>query len=164
MIKLFIEITLPPEDILRDEATRIRQTMGNNNIYTQVPTQHPFQVNSNIVTDVSVSNDNKFKIFRDLWLKGFFITGGDSFGCDFLTYPGDPIYYHASQIIHVIDSHQQFDVKFLISCARLSVSVNKKCVFAYVTDNDTVTYQTLHWDNPKLRQIYTPQKPVTSQS
>lgn len=130
-----------------------------------MPTQHPFHVNSKNVLDVTVRNDRKYKIFRDLWLKGgFFITGGDSFGCDFLTYPGDPMYYHASQIIHVIDSNQQFDAKFLISCARLSVSVNKKCVFAYVNDDETVTYQTLHWDNPKLRQIYTNDKPETSQS
>jgi tRNA-splicing endonuclease subunit Sen34 len=108
--------------------------MGSNAIYTQVPTQHPFQVVSeNVSENVSVTSAHKYKIFRDLWLKGFFITGGDSFGCDFLTYPGDPMYYHASQIIHVIDSNQQFDVKFLISCARLSVSVNKKCVFAYVS-------------------------------
>jgi tRNA-splicing endonuclease subunit Sen34 len=133
--------------------------MGNTIIYTQVSTQHPFQVSANIVTDVLVSNDIKYKIFRDLWLKSFFITGGDSFGCDFLTYPGDPMCYHASQIVHVIDRSKMFDVKFLISCARLSVSVNKKCVFAYVNDDETVTYQTLHWDNPKLRQIYTQQKP-----
>lgn len=111
-----------------------------------------------------MKNENAFKVFRDLWLKGFFISGGDSFGCDFLTYPGDPIYYHASQIVHVIDSNHRFDAKYLVSCGRLSVSVNKKCVFAYVDDDDTVTYQTLHWDNPKLRQVYSNSKVDCNQS
>lgn len=145
---------MTPENILNEEATRIRQSLNNKSIYTHVPTQHPFQVTSSIVTDFFVTNEKKYKIFRDLWLKEFFITCGTSFGCDFLTYPGDPMYFHASQIIHVIDSSQQFDTKFLISCARLSVSVNKKCVFAYVNEDETITYQTLHWDNPKLRQMY----------
>lgn len=64
------------------------------------------------------------------------------------------MYYHASQIVHVVDPYQQHDVKHLTSCARLSVSVNKKCVFAYLQDdNETVTYQTLQWDNPKVKQV-----------
>lgn len=71
--------------------------------------------------------------------------------------------YHASQIVHVIDKSQQFDAKHLTSCARLSVSVNKKCVFAYVESDESVTYQTLHWDNPKLREIYVNSRPGTKQ-
>jgi tRNA splicing endonuclease len=63
------------------------------------------------------------------------------------------MFYHASQMVHVIDFDQLFDAKFLVSCARLSVTVNKKCVFAYLND-DSVTYQTLQWDNPKLREVY----------
>ena len=115
------------------------------------------------VIDISVENEKKYKVFRDLWLKGFFISGGDSFGCDYLTYPGDPMLYHASQIVHVIEKSQQFDAKYLTSCARLSVSVNKKCVFAYIDSDDSVTYQTLHWDNPKLREIYVNPKAETYQ-
>lgn len=32
--------------------------------------------------------------------------------------------------------------------------MNKKCVFAYPNDDGSVTYQTLQWDNPRLKQIY----------
>lgn len=163
IIKLVLDISLTPEDILNEESMKIRQSLGNICIYTQVPTQHPFKVASFDIKDVSVSNENKYKIFRDLWLKGFFITSGDSFGCDFLTYSGDPIYYHASQIIHVVEASQLFDLSQLIGCARLSVSVNKKCVFAYVNEDKTITYQDLHWDNPKLRQLYTSERCKNSQ-
>lgn len=132
-------------------------------MYTHISTQHLFPVTCEI-REVLLVDGKKYRVFRDLWLKGFFISGGDSFGCDFLAYPGDPMFYHASQIVHVIDRNQQLDAKYLISCVRLSVTVNKKCVFAYVDDDDTVTYQTLHWDNPKLRQVYANSKAETSQN
>lgn len=142
---------------------KIQQSMSSNSVYVQVPTQHPFDVASSTVTNIGVRDNRKYKVFADLYEKGFHITTGDSFGCDFLTYPGDPMFFHASQIVSVVDQHQQFDIKFLISSARLSVSVKKKCVFAYINGEGFVTYQTLQWDNPKLRQLY-PMKPSTSQS
>jgi tRNA-splicing endonuclease subunit Sen34 len=160
-----LEIKIKPEDILNDETERIRQTITAKSVYSQVPTPHPFRVTTNQVTEISVPNLSKFKIFRDLYDKGFFITSGDSFGCDFLAYPGDPMYFHSSQTVHIIDKHQKFDLKLLISSARLSVSVNKKCVFAYVNDDDEiVTYQTILWDNPKLKEIYPPTITRDSQS
>lgn len=142
------------EDILRDETKKIRESIDSKSVHTQIPTIHPFQLKSDIVTDIPLHNPKKYLIFKHLWHQGHFITNGDSFGSDFLVYPGDPIFYHASQIVHVIDRDQQYDTKFLISCARLSVSVNKKCVFAYVNDDDNVVFQTLQWENPKLKELY----------
>lgn len=83
-------IDINPENILKDEALRIKNSLGAKSICLQIPTQHPFQDNSSqLVSDYYVvSNPQKYKVFRDLWNKGFFITNGSSFGCDFLTYPG----------------------------------------------------------------------------
>lgn len=64
------------------------------------------------------------------------------------------MYFHASQVVHIVDQYQPNDVKYLISCCRLSVSVNKQCLFAYANEDNTITYQKLTWDNPKLRQLY----------
>lgn len=150
----FVAIEIHPEDIIRDETAKIAQAMSSKSTFVQVPTQHPFKVSSTTVKDFPVENISKYKVFKDLWSKGFFITNGDSFGCDFLTYPGDPISFHASQIVNVVDQHKQYDINYLVSCSRLSVSVKKKCVFAYTSNNDTITYQTTQWDNPKLKQLY----------
>lgn len=150
------EIDISPEQILNEVTVKLQQSISSkSNVYVQIPTQHPFLVHSEPVNDITVQNTQKYKVFKDLWRKGFHLTTGDSFGCDFLAYPGDPMLYHASQTVHVVDPNQKFDIKCLISKARLSVSVNKKCVFAYTDDDDVVTYQTLSWDNPKLRQLYT---------
>lgn len=151
--QVILDVDINPDDILEEERIKIARSMQQN-VYVQIPMQHPFQVESEIVTEFTIENMDKYAIFRDLWLKGFFITSGESFGSDFLTYPGDPMYYHASQIVHVINKSHRFDATYLISCSRLSVSVNKKCVFAYTNDDGSVTYQTLSWDNPKLNQLY----------
>lgn len=148
-----LDINITEEEILEEEEARLRQSMSYKE-QIQIPTQHPFFNDDHQIEDFPIKNDKKSKIFQDLWKKGFYITTGDSFGSDFLAYPGDPMYFHASQVVHIVDSLEQFDFKHLISCARLSVAVNKKCVFAYVTADDSVVYQTLCWDNPKLRQLY----------
>lgn len=146
------EIT--PENILKEETLKLQQSMGMDSVYTQVPTRHAFTVDSKLVVDIPVKNSSKYKVFRDLWRRGSYVTSGDSFGCDFLTYPGDPMLFHAAQTVRFIDRSRSLDFKYLISCARLSVSVKKKCVFAYTNEDDSVTYQTLTWDNPKLRELY----------
>ena len=40
------------------------------------------------VENIHITNELKFKIFEDLWNKGFYITDGSKFGGDFLAYPG----------------------------------------------------------------------------
>lgn len=32
-------------------------------------------------------------VFRDLWTRGFFVTSGLKFGCDFLAYPGKAVFF-----------------------------------------------------------------------
>lgn len=90
----------------------------------------------------------KYRVFCDLWEKGKWITTGDTFGGDFLIYPGEPLYFHASHIIHVL-SHEETEAmstKILNTRCRLSVSVNKFCTFAYENkDTKELCYQTVQW-------------------
>lgn len=152
------DININADDILKQEEQRLRSTMKTTIGFTQIPTQHPFQLASNIIKDFPVDNMSKYKVFKDLWHKGFYITNGESFGGDFLTYHDDPMYFHASQIVHVIDGNEKFELYFPISCTRLAVSVKKKCVYAYLNEDGDVIYQTMFWDNPKLKEIYAVEK------
>lgn len=152
------DIKINADDILKQEEQRLRSTMKTTIAYSQIPTQHPFHLSSNLVKEFPVDNMSKYKVFHDLWHKGFYITNGESFGGDFLTYHDDPMYFHASQIVHVIDESEKFELYFPISCTRLAVSVKKKCVFAYLNEDGQVIYQTMIWDNPKLKEIYAVEK------
>ncbi|CAO1374579.1 unnamed protein product [Diamesa serratosioi] len=139
------EITITEEDVLKEEESRLREGITDNK-FTQIPTQHPFSVKKYEINVLELFNTKKYRIYADLWNQKVFITNGESFGCDFLKYPGDPLYYHASEIIHIIDQQQAFDIKYLISAVRLSVTVNKKCVFAYEDDQQNLKYQTFTWE------------------
>lgn len=158
------DIDISPDNILREEESRLKLSLGTSTLtYAQVPTQHPFKLSSNIIKDFPVSNMSKYYVFKDLWFKGFYITNGESFGGDFLIYSDDPMYFHASQIVHVIeDENEKFDLYFAVSCTRLAVSVKKKCTFAYVNEKGTVVYQTMLWENPKLKELYANEKKIAN--
>jgi tRNA-splicing endonuclease subunit Sen34 len=153
-----MDIKITADEILSEEEKRIKSSLSATITYAQIPTEHPIKVGSSLIRDYPVSNSNKYKVFKDLWQKGFYITNGESFGGDFLVYSDDPMFFHASQIIHVVDVRENFELYFPVSCTRLAVSVKKKCVFAYVGDDGKVTYQTMLWDNPKLKELYAGEK------
>lgn len=84
-------------------------------------------------------------VYRDLWQRGKYVTNGDSFGGDFLVYPGDPMLYHASHIVNCLQA--PLECAELVAFGRMSVLVNKLCVLAYRSAADAeVEYQTLEWE------------------
>lgn len=94
-------------------------------------------------------NQLKYRIFCDLYEKGKWLSSGETFGGDFLIYPGEPLYFHASHIVHVMndDEVKQIPINTLIRKQRLSVVVNKFCIFAYVSSQtNEIIYQTVRWE------------------
>lgn len=105
----------------------------------------------NVVLDIDTSF--KFRVFKDLWEHGATITSGESFGGDFLVYPGDPMYFHASHIVHVIESGNISPVT-LMSCGRLGVNVNKQCLFAILNvETDEICYLNMSWEGNKSTRL-----------
>ena len=92
-----------------------------------------FLTAANLV-NYSASNDSlKYLVFRDLWRRGKFVTCGDAFGADFLLYPGDPLIYHASHIVVLLNSSKIKPLD-MITKVRLSVTINKLCFFCDLDD------------------------------
>lgn len=90
----------------------------------------------------------KYRVFCDLWGKGNYITTGATFGGDFLVYPGEPLHFHASHIVHVLcdDEAKSMASRTFITRTRLSVNVNKLCTFVYKQpENNDLCYQTVQW-------------------
>lgn len=114
--------------------------------YTFVPVGSISQITSptsDIIPDISSSLE--YRVYKDLWLRGKFVTNGDSFGGDYLVYPGDPMYYHASHIVHCVPN--EITATQLVCGGRLAVLVNKLCVFA-TQDATTgeILYETIEWE------------------
>ncbi|XP_050092178.1 tRNA-splicing endonuclease subunit Sen34 isoform X2 [Anopheles aquasalis] len=140
-------INITTEKLLQDERDRLAKEPFD--ILVQLPTKHPLEVDSTFLPlHLSAEETLKFRVFKALWNEGGYITVGDAFGCDFLLYPNDPLYFHASHMVHVLkDKSRRLDVKFLIRICRLAIVVNKLCVIAYLDDRcDGVVFETLEWE------------------
>lgn len=98
----------------------------------------------------TAAETNKYKVFRDLHARGYFLTSGDKFGCDFLVYPNDPILHHAQYMIYVQDLDKPLEPLLFVSIGRLANSVHKIVLFAsHDTEQDRVRYVSLDWFNPQ---------------
>ncbi|KAH8364559.1 hypothetical protein KR084_008069 [Drosophila pseudotakahashii] len=138
---------LTAEDVLQEMSDNFK--FDRQNALVEVPCEHLKDHTAQIVSGALVNTHAlKYRIFKDLWKRGKFVTSGDAFGADFLVYPGDPLIYHAS---HIIIVHEKPVIKplELVAKVRLSVIVNKSCVFAYEMENEEgIHYQTVAWCNP----------------
>lgn len=132
------------EELIKQHEEKLKQTPIKNRI-VHIPTAHPFE-GEMIRKELVTKDPFKYRVFRDLWQKGYTITSAETFGGDFLCYPGDPLHYHAHQI--VILRHKPLSDQELIVHGRTSSIVNKNCVFAFPTENDAVRYETLMWIGP----------------
>lgn len=113
------------------------------NRFIQIPTAHYLASSTTEVT-IELSESFHCQVFADLWRQNYTLTAGDTFGGDFLCYPGDPLHYHASHIVVCCQNgHLSFDD--VLKYARSSVIVNKQCVFAYRNEAGLIKYQTLEW-------------------
>lgn len=97
----------------------------------------------------------KYHVFKDLWHRGYFITSGSKFACDFLAYESDPLICHSKFMVVCLDcSRTSAKLKDLLSSqvkGRLSVQVNKRLIFASVEipsddcDDVLIEYEEMSW-------------------
>ena len=98
--------------------------------------------------------------FLDMWHRGFFLTDGAKFGADFLTYPGDPIRYHAQNVVICFESREELkrmckkvSESDLVGYSRLGTAVNKTVLFAYVVldknRREVIKYLSPQWTGKK---------------
>jgi tRNA-splicing endonuclease subunit Sen34 len=88
----------------------------------------------------------KFKIFKDLWKKGYYVTLGNKFGGDYLLYSGDPMNYHAQYIVLCLEFEKFFQTNQIATLGRLANSVKKDVLLStYIEKEDKIEYITLKW-------------------
>eukprot|EP00126_Sphaerothecum_destruens_P009610 Sdes_comp20550_c0_seq1m15279 len=89
--------------------------------------------------------NSKYQVFRDLWSRGYYLTGGSKFGGDFLVYKGDPFLYHSDFIVIILPHPDHLmSCMDLIRYGRLATSVRKKALLASV-QGDRILYISLCW-------------------
>jgi tRNA-intron endonuclease len=89
---------------------------------------------------------SKFIVYRDLRDRGFIVTPGIKFGCDFAIYEHGPGIDHAPAILEVKKVDDKIDAPDFIRAGRLATSVKKLFVFAISdTKNNDVKYLVSKW-------------------
>ncbi|MEM3078879.1 MAG: tRNA-intron lyase [Thermoproteota archaeon] len=89
---------------------------------------------------------SKFIVYRDLRNRGFIVTPGIKFGCDFAIYEHGPGIDHAPAILEVKRKGDKIDAPDFVRAGRISTSVKKLLVFA-ISDPDanSVKYLVSKW-------------------
>lgn len=94
-------------------------------------------------------SDPKTIIYHDLFKRGFYISSGMKFGCDFLVYPGDPVRYHAQYAARFMVAHLDGSVNLseigyneINGFQRLANTANKIPLFVTIQDK-LIRYWTL---------------------
>jgi len=64
-------------------------------------------------------------VYFDLWKRGYFVTQGLAYGCDFLVYSGSPSRFHSHFQAFVNPFHELFSTNSLVCAARVGSSARK---------------------------------------
>lgn len=98
-------------------------------------------------------SETKWLVYENLSRKGFYVSSGGKFGCDFLIYDGDPVRYHARYALRIMTAKSDFidltqvNHNEINAFHRLCHSAKKLPLFAVIfanpDDGEVVKYWTL---------------------
>ncbi|XP_071951196.1 tRNA-splicing endonuclease subunit Sen34-like [Antedon mediterranea] len=87
----------------------------------------------------------RFRVFKDFWEKGYFLTSGGKFGGDFLVYPGNPLLFHSSYIAICRPHCELFSARDLVQFGRMASNVRKTVIICSLDKQDTLVYTSVQW-------------------
>uniref|UniRef100_A0A1X7UB42 tRNA-intron lyase n=1 Tax=Amphimedon queenslandica TaxID=400682 RepID=A0A1X7UB42_AMPQE len=88
----------------------------------------------------------RFRVYSDLWQKGYYITSGLKYGGEYLVYEGDPAIVHSHFIAKLLQWDEPISPLSLVQDGRLGGKVKKNTIYCTVNPTtDNVEYLTLSW-------------------
>ncbi|TGZ82426.1 SEN34 subunit of tRNA-splicing endonuclease [Ascodesmis nigricans] len=70
-----------------------------------------------------------FAIYTHLQEKGYFLSPGLRFGCQFMAYPGDPLRFHSHFLVTGLKWDEDIDILDIVTGGRLGTGVKKAWMF-----------------------------------
>ena len=116
--------------------------------HTHTHTQHPHNTHTHAHTHTPATETDKLKyaVFRDLWLKGYYLTAGLKYGGDYLVYRYDPNEVHSDFIAVVLPWQQP--ISSIVALGRLGSKVKKNTLLCSLEkESGQVKYITLQWSS-----------------
>lgn len=91
--------------------------------------------------------DEKYVVYRNLRKRGYVVTPGIKYGCDFAVYEHGPGVDHAPYIVQVRDSGDGLSASQIVEAGRLATTVRKTFIIA-VVDGGDVRFLSFKWWKP----------------
>ena len=99
-----------------------------------------------IFNDMYENFEEAYLVYKDLRTKGFVVKSGMKFGATFAVYKFGPGIDHAPFLVHVLPYESKLDPIEIVRAGRLSHSVRKRFVLAYVDPlSKKVRYFVFKW-------------------
>jgi len=95
------------------------------------------------IADGTQGFDDKYKVYVDLRTRGYVVTPGIKYGCDFAVYEHGPGIDHAPYIVQVWSGEQDIEASEIVKAGRLATTVRKSFILAVV--DDKVRYLEFDW-------------------
>ena len=97
-----------------------------------------------VAREVLEDFDEKYAVYCDLRERGFIVTPGLKYGCDFAVYEHGPGIDHAPYIIQVMSREDQMSALDIVKAGRLASTVRKTFIAA-IPDRGSVEYLEFKW-------------------
>lgn len=91
--------------------------------------------------------DRKYAVYSDLRERGFVVTPGIKYGCDFAVYKHGPGIDHAPFIVQVREASEELSAADIVEAGRLATTVRKTFILA-VPNNNGIKYLRFKWWKP----------------
>ena len=100
---------------------------------------------SNICNDEYHDFGKKFQVYKDFREKGYIVSPGIKFGCDFAVYQKGPGIDHAPFLVQVYNRNENMSSTDVVLAGRLATSVKKPFILAIPYGKERVDYLALDW-------------------
>jgi len=100
---------------------------------------------SNICNDEYHDFSKKFQVYKDFREKGYIVSPGIKFGCDFAVYQKGPGIDHAPFLVQVYNRNENISSTDVVLAGRLATSVKKQFILAIPYGKERVDYIALDW-------------------
>ncbi|XP_011867038.1 PREDICTED: tRNA-splicing endonuclease subunit Sen34 [Vollenhovia emeryi] len=148
-------IEIDTDTLLEEELAKLPK-LSKNDALVQIHTAYPWSDKDNVKTvewkhPLTSEQQLRYKVYKDLWERQYYITSGEKFGGDFLVYPGDPIMFHSQYVVQCRRKDEEIPITEIVAQCRLSCHVRKTLVLAtYNEEKDVVKYQSFQWSESSM--------------
>ena len=122
--------TTPTSDAIDDTPIKLLTTPAQSFNYHVTPATSRLLLDGSPTATTSLAKSlpdtpSSYPLFRYLHERGYFMTPGLRFGCQYSTYPGDPLRFHSHFLSVGFDWDEEIDLMEIVGGGRLGTGVKK---------------------------------------